>query len=56
VKDVATETTINPTEIATTVSITIEEVISIKDSLVSNQKIKQLEHGTLRQDWRNHLS
>jgi hypothetical protein len=38
VKDVATETTINPTEIVTTVSTTIEEVISIKDSLVSNQK------------------
>ncbi|GJN40524.1 hypothetical protein PR202_gb29748 [Eleusine coracana subsp. coracana] len=45
VEDVETETTINPTEIVTPVSNAIEDMISVNDSLVSSEKIKQLEHG-----------
>ncbi|TVU34926.1 hypothetical protein EJB05_16784, partial [Eragrostis curvula] len=46
VKDVATETTIHPTEAVPPISDTIEDMISINDSSVSSEKIEQFLPGT----------
>ncbi|XP_062208613.1 uncharacterized protein LOC133910111 [Phragmites australis] len=46
VKDETTETAIYPAEIIFPVSTTIEDMISIKDSSVSSEKVKQIVHGT----------